>query len=178
MIKRLRRGQTLADAVELFRGEKTDVAASPFSLEDQSGKRWFGVVRAEAFYTSSWLPAARERRRAAHSATGQGQPARHLRRHADRLDRRGLVAGRPGPYLAGDLIGYSWSQFVATGKLPKIELVFRPTAKQALQGVGVTKNELLVNISDNVAVKVMAYRKTGGAWSSRKSRCRPTDRPA
>jgi prolyl oligopeptidase len=44
--------------------------------------------------------------------------------------------------------------------------VFRPTPKQALQGVGITKNNVLVNISDNVVVKVMAYAKTGANWTS------------
>ncbi len=38
VIKTLKRGQALADAVELFRGEKTDVAASPLALEDGSGQ--------------------------------------------------------------------------------------------------------------------------------------------
>jgi prolyl oligopeptidase PreP (S9A serine peptidase family) len=45
-----------------------------------------------------------------------------------------------------------------------VELIFRPTPKQALQGVGITKNNVLVNISDNVAVKVMAYTKSGWGW--------------
>ncbi len=38
-------------------------------------------------------------------------------------------------------MGFSWSAFLKDGKLPKVELVFQPTPKQALQGVGVTKNQ-------------------------------------
>ncbi len=60
-----------------------------------------------------------------------------------------------------------WSEFVATGKLPKVEAIFHPTSRQALQGVGITKNELLINISDNVVVKVMAYRKGATGWTAK-----------
>ncbi len=168
VIKRLKRGQALKDAAEVFRGDVKDVAASPFALEDPGGKRWFGVARAETFYTSSYflLP------------EGGGAPVRIPLPQKGRP--QGIFADTllatieedwapegQGPFKAGDLIGYSWSGFVASGKLPKVDLVFRPTPKQALQGVGVTGNELLVNISDNVAVKVMAYRKAGGVWTSK-----------
>ena len=49
------------------------------------------------------------------------------------------VVVKKGEFKAGDLVGFNWSGFVADGNLPKVELVFRPTSKQALQGVGVTK---------------------------------------
>ncbi len=71
-----------------------------------------------------------------------------------------------GVFKSGDLVGFSWSAFLKDGKLPKVDLVFRPTPKQALQGVGITKNNVLVNISDNVVVKVMAYTLQGGNWAS------------
>jgi prolyl oligopeptidase len=168
VVKRLYRGQALDKAAEVFRGEVKDVAASPFSLEDASGKRWFGAVRAETFYTSSYflfpesgsspvkipLPA---------KASPQGVFADTL---IATLEEDWTPEGQ-GNFKAGDLIGFNWSAFLADGKLPKVELVFRPTPKQALQGVGLTKNELLVNISDNVVVKVMAYRKQAADWVSK-----------
>ncbi|MDP3496033.1 MAG: S9 family peptidase, partial [Hyphomonadaceae bacterium] len=166
--KRLKRGQKLSEAVEVHRGEVTDVAASAFALEDEHGKRWFGAARAETFYTSSYVL----------FPESGGEPVRIPL--PEKGSPQGIFADTliatieedwapegQGPFKAGDLIGYSWSEFVATGKLPKVELVFRPTPKQALQGVGITKNELLVNISDNVVVKVMAYRKGASGWTSK-----------
>ena len=168
VIKRLKRGQALRDAVEVFRGERTDVATSPVSLEDGAGNQWFGAVRAETFYTSSWFIFSR---------AGEGRtlklpiPAKSSPQgiFADTLlltlEEDWTPEGQ-GEFKAGDLVGFNWSGFVADGNLPKVDLVFRPTPKQALQGVGITKNNVLVNISDNVVVKVMAYRKDGANWIS------------
>jgi len=168
VIKRLKRGQALRDAVEVFRGAVTDVATSPVALEDGAGNRWFGAVRSETFYTSSWFIFSR---------SGEGRtlklpiPAKSSPQgiFTDTLLLTLEEDWKPegqGDFKAGDLVGFNWSSFVADGNLPRVELVFRPTPKQALQGVGITKNNVLVNISDNVVVKVMAYAKTGANWTS------------
>ena len=167
VVKRLKRGQALADAQELFRGAKTDVGVWPMSIEDETGKQWFGVSQAETFFTSNsyvfgadgkamQLPIPKK-------ATPQGVFADTL---LMTLEEDWAPAGQ-GQYVAGDLVGFSWSGFLADGRLPRVELIFRPTPKQALQGVGITKNNVLVNISDNVAVKVMAYTKSGMNWMSK-----------
>ena len=167
VVKRLKRGQDLAQAQELFRGAKTDVGVWPMSIEDETGKQWFGVSQAETFFTSNsyvfgadgkamQLPIPKK-------ATPQGVFADTL---LMTLEEDWAPAGQ-GQYVAGDLVGFSWSGFLADGKLPRVELIFRPTPKQALQGVGITKNNVLVNISDNVAVKVMAYTKSGMNWMSK-----------
>lgn len=167
VVKRLKRGQAMADAQELFRGAKTDVGVWPLSFEDEHGKQWFGVSQAETFFTTNYvvfgeggaampLPIPKK-------ATPQGVFADTL---LMTLEEDWAPAGQ-GLFVAGDLVGFSWSEFLADGKLPRVELIFRPTPKQALQGVGITKNNVLVNISDNVAVKVMAYTKSGPNWLSK-----------
>src|SRR5690606_1885039 len=139
----------------------------PLSFEDETGKQWFGVSQAETFFTTNYavfgengasmpLPIPKK-------ATPQGIFADTL---LLTLEEDWAPAGQ-GQFVAGDLVGFSWSGFLAEGKLPHVELVFRPTPKQALQGVGITKNNVLVNISDNVAVKVMAYTKSGMNWLSK-----------
>src|SRR5690606_15225130 len=146
VVKRLKRGQALADAVEVYRGEKSDVATSPFSLEDEHGQRWFGASRAETFFTASYvlfrdgeplkLPLPQK-------ANPQGIFADTL---IATIEEDWQPAGQDA-FKSGVLIGFKWSEFLLTGVLPKVETIFRPTPKQALQGVGITKNELLVNIS-------------------------------
>ncbi len=167
IVKRLARGQAQAQAQELFRGTKENVGVWPLSFEDEHGQEWFGAVQAETFFTSTYfifgagdkampLPIPKK-------ATPQGVFADTL---LLTLEEDWAPAGQ-GQFVAGDLVGFSWSGFLAEGKLPRVELVFRPTSKQALQGVGITKNNVLVNISDNVAVKVMAYTKSGMNWMSK-----------
>ncbi len=166
VVKRLKRGQPLSAAQELYRGAKSDVGVYGMSLDDETGKRWFGISRAETFFTASYyvfdaadkpvqLPIPKK-------ASPQGIFADTL---LLTLEEDWAPAGQ-GQFVTGDLVGFSWSAFLADGKLPRVELIFRPTPKQALQGVGITKNNVLVNISDNVAVKVMAYTKSGGNWTS------------
>ena len=51
VIKRLKRGQALAQAVEVFRGDVKDVGGLALRRSRiETGKRWFGAVRAETFY--------------------------------------------------------------------------------------------------------------------------------
>jgi len=167
VIKRLKRGQALGQAVEIYRGDVKDVAASAFSLEDEHGQRWFGASRAETFFTSSYV-LFRDNGESVkiplpEKASPQGIFADTL---IATIEEDWQPEGQE-QFKSGDLIGFKWSEFVATGKLPEVEAVFHPTARQALQGVGITKNELLVNISDNVVVKVMAYRKGTAGWTAK-----------
>jgi prolyl oligopeptidase len=167
VIKRLKRGQALADAVEVYRGDVKDVATSPFSLEDETGKRWFGASRAETFFTASYVlfrdGGESVKIPLPEKASPQGIFADTL---IATIEQDWQPEGQE-QFKSGDLIGFKWSEFVATGKLPKVEAIFRPTPKQALQGVGITRHELLVNISDNVVVKVMAYRKGAAGWATK-----------
>jgi prolyl oligopeptidase len=167
VVKRLKRGQALTDAVEVFRGKASDVAASPWAIEDESGKRWFGAVDAETFFTFSYyvfpdaggdpvkipLPAKS-------SPQGIFQDTFLVTLEED------WAPSVDDQFKSGDLVGFKWSAFLADGKMPKVELVFRPTSKQAVQGVGVSKNAVLLNISDNVALKVLRYEKSATGWTS------------
>jgi prolyl oligopeptidase len=169
VIKRLKRGQALRDAVEVFRGDVKDVAASPVALEDSAGNRWFGAVRAETFYTSSWFifPTGGEGRTLKLPIPAKSSPQGIFEDTLLLTLEEDWKPEGQGEFKAGDLVGFNWSGFMADGALRQVELVFRPTPKQALQGVGITKNQVLVNISDNVVVKVMAYTKDGANWVSK-----------
>ena len=169
VVKRLKRGQAMEAAGEVFRGAKDNVGVWPMSLEDEAGNRWFGVSQAETFFTSSYF---------VFPQSGEGAPIKLP--IPKKASPQGLFAGSlvltleedwapegQGAFKAGDLVAFNWASFMADGRLPKVELVFRPTPKQALQGVGISKNQLLVNISDNVAVKVMAYTRDGANWVSK-----------
>ncbi|MDP3737952.1 MAG: prolyl oligopeptidase family serine peptidase [Hyphomonadaceae bacterium] len=168
VVKRLKRGQKLAEASEVFRGTKENVGAFPLVIEDSSGKRHFGAVQAETFFTSSYFyfpetGGAPVKFPLPPKATPQGVFADTL---LVTLEQDWQPEGQ-GAFKVGDLIGFRWSEFAASGKLPKVELVVRPNERQAIQGVGISKGAVLVNLSDNVVLKVLAYTKAGAAWSSK-----------
>jgi len=167
VVKRLKRGQSLAQAQEVFTGKPDNVGVWPATFEDENGKQWFGVSQAETFFTSATFVFAADgapvRLPLPAKATPQGVFADRL---LVTLEEDWSPAGQDS-FKAGDLIGLPWSAFLSDQRLGRIELVFRPTARQALQGVGVTRNTVLVNISDNVAVRVMAMNPAGSGWTAR-----------
>lgn len=173
VVKRLKRGQALGAATELFRGTKQNVGVWPMAFSDETGQHWYGAVQAETFFTSSYfvfgaddkamqLPIPKK-------ASPQGLFAGEL---LLTLEEDWAPAGQ-GQFMSGDLVAFNWADFLKDGKLPRVELIFRPTPKQALQGVGITKNNVLVNISDNVVVKVMAYTKRAAGWTSQEVKLPP-----
>ncbi|MBI1361245.1 MAG: prolyl oligopeptidase family serine peptidase [Alphaproteobacteria bacterium] len=169
VIKELKRGQSLKDATEVARGKESDVAASAYSIEDAEGRRWFGAVEALTFFTTAYsifpdhggpaitvpLPP---------KATIHGVFADTL---LVTLEQDWTPDGQDA-FKTGDLIGFSWSQFLKDGKLPKVDLVLRPTALQAVQDISIAKDAVLVTLSNNVALDVLSYTKAGGRWASKK----------
>lgn len=167
VVKALKRGQKLADAAEVFRGAREDVAASPAMFEDTTGKRWPAYVRAESFFTASYF-VVRDNGEAVKlpipaKATPQGIFADEL---LVTLEEDWTPAGG-AEFLTGDLVRFSWSGFLSSGALPKVELMLRPTAKQAIEGVSVSHDAVLVTLADNVVLKVIAWTKGANGWTSR-----------
>ncbi len=168
VVKRLKRGQTLAEAVEVFRGTAQDVATSPLVLGDSAGKRWFGAVRGETFFTSSFhmFP------------DGGGAPVKlpiplkssprglYNDRLLVTLEEDWTPEGQ-GFFKSGDLIAFSWSSFLKDAKLPAVELVMHPSERQAIQDVSVAKGGVLLGLSDNVVLKVLQLNEAGGKWTSK-----------
>ena len=168
VVKRLKRGQKLGEAVEVFRGRQTDVATSPFVLEDSSGKRWFGAVQGETFFTSSFHMFSE----AGGAPVKVPLPLKSTPRgiYNDRLlatlEEDWTPEGQ-GSFKSGDLIAFSWSKFLGDGKLPPVELVMHPGERQAIQDVSVAKGGVLANISDNVVLKVQMLTEAGGKWTTK-----------
>ena len=166
--KALKRGQALKDATEVFRGKESDVASGALAIEDTNGHRWFGVSEGLTFFTSAYS-IFRE-------PGGAPMPvplppkASILGVFADTLLvtlQQDWTPEGQAALKSGDLIGLSWSAFLKDGKLPKIEVELHPTDRQAVQDVSVTKSAVLITLSDNVAMKVMAFTKAGDRWTAK-----------
>ncbi len=97
VIKSLKRGQALKDAVEVARGKESDVAASAYSIEDAERSSLVRCGRGAHFLHLGLLdlPGGR-RRRDDDSATAEGDHSWRLRRHAAGHAGTGLDTGRPG----------------------------------------------------------------------------------
>jgi len=165
-VRRVRRGQSLDEAEELVRGEATDVGVWPVVLRRADDSRIVGAVQRLTFFTGAlWLL-----RPGADSPTRLPIP--------DKADLTAMVDDiaiislqqdwQPDgqrEFSSGDLVALDLAAFLATGDLPTVELVFRPTERQSVQGISVSSERVVLNYSDNVVSNLAWLDRTDdGVW--------------
>ena len=169
VVKRMKRGQSLDQAETLFTGQPTDVAVSGYTLRDADGVvKAVLINRSVDFYSSeTWR------------VTDDG--ALTQLQLPPKSDISGLVDGRllvslkqdwTAPsgqdFKTGDLIAWPLETWLADQAAPA-QLVLRPTERQAIEGVNVTRNRLVVALYDNVRGSVRVYtpspQGSDGEWA-------------
>jgi prolyl oligopeptidase len=156
------RGTDLADAKELMRGEQTDVALSAYCVELSNNRVEILVNRAVTFYDSEtyWLP--RE------SLTPTELPIPPKSGISGEFKGQMLLSINEEwrGFKNGDLLSFSFDDFMSTGEIEKLNLVYSPNERSSLGGFGSTKSKLLISIFENVAGKAFAFDWNGSEWSS------------
>lgn len=166
VIKRLKRGQPLSAAVELFRGTKDDVSASSAVLRDSQNRTLPLVTEATDFWHSkTFLIGPKGVRRA-------GIPEKS--QFVDLVEGRAIIqsqeewtpADRSKPYPAGSLISVDLAQLKANPARLRPTLIYKPAAREALQGAAASKGMLLVSVLDNVRGRTLLFRPgPNGSWT-------------
>lgn len=173
VIKTLKRGQALDQAVEVYRGHKTDVSARPNVLRDAAGVRVVLLTRATDFFhdeTYLW----------------DGQAA-HLLPIPQKVGVRGLIDGKlvlkieeawapktvatPLTYPAGSLVAVSPDKLLPTDRKPGDAIaisndcdpcqLLAPGPRQSIDQVAVTDNRVLAVVYDNVRGSLVSLRLRG-----------------
>ena len=161
VLKTLKRGQTLDQAVEVFRGVDTDVSVSPFVLRDADGKA-VAVMASRGvtfFETETYLI----------------EGAKPVKLDLPlKSSVQGYVAGQMvvlmeqdwKGFKTGDLISFDLAKLKAAPETAVATLVLRPTAKQSVEQVTTTRTKLVVGLLDNVkgAARVLTHGAKG--WTS------------
>ena len=130
VVKRVTRGQPLDRAREVFRGERTDVSASAFTLRDADG-----VLRATMFSRGRTFWESEYSLLTNTGTVPMPFPAR--------TDLHGLVDGRLifttkqdwNGFKAGDLLAYELSALLTRPADARAELILHPGAREAVEGV-------------------------------------------
>lgn len=164
VVKRWTRGTRLSDAEELLRGTPTDVGVFPFTIEKEDGTLLTGAVQADTFFTSTyWL------------FTDDGVVQWPI---PPKASPNGIAHDRfifsleqdwhPGDveFRSGDLVAFDIDAFLETHELPPVELVFRPSATQAVSGVAVASGATFLSISENVVGQVLRLEPTPSGWTT------------
>ena len=170
VVRRWSRGTLLADAVEVMRGEQSNVGVFPFTIETEAGDIISGAVQADTFFTSSyWVFDSN------HSGDGGGavQLPIPAKSSPNEMSHERLLLSleenwQPGDtgFLTGDLVSFDLLSFLETGVLGPVDLVFRPTETQAVSGVAVAANGTLLSITDNVVGQVLRLERTDSGWET------------
>ncbi len=165
VVKRLRRGQPLSAAREVYRGTVDDVAASGAVLRDGQGRTLPIVGRStDFFHSQNFVLTPKGPRRLA-----MPEKANLI----DMIDGRVIIqsqeawkpAGGTRTFPAGSLLSVNLAQLLANPARLRPTLIYAPAAREALQGASATKGMLLVSILDNVRGRTLLFKPgPGGGW--------------
>lgn len=166
VVKRWTRGTPMDQAVEVFRGQPTDVSVSGFTLRDPDGAlRATLINRGVTFYEGETYVLNDDG-----STTRLPLPAKS--------SISGFVGGKVvmtleqdwshggQDFKTGDLVAWDLNGLLGRTQAP-IELILRPTERQAIEGVTNTRNRVVVALYDNVRGGLISYAPDGaGGWTA------------
>jgi prolyl oligopeptidase len=166
VLKRLRRGQTLDQAQEVYRGAASDVRAAPLVLRDSDGRvHGVGAYRGIDFFHQQFI-----------MFRPRGNVILNI---PQRASIAGIVDGRllvtldeawqaaPGLRFAADsLVSYDLAAWKRDPLRARPSLVWAPGPRQTLGGVATTRGRLIIGILDNVRGRAFSLDRVGGRWLS------------
>jgi len=162
VVKTLKRGQSLDQATEVFRGKPEDVSVSPTVLHDSDGHKLVLIVRGTDFF---------------HSETYQLTPAGVTRLYLPaKVDLHGLLDGRLvfttledwRGHKAGDLLAFRPEELSteAADDPGTAHLVYSPSARQSIEQVAITAHYLVAAIYDNVRGGLVRFAPDKDGWAA------------
>lgn len=166
VVKRLKRGQGLAQAQEVYRGEMSDVGTFPFVLRDAAG-------RTHAQLALRALTTFEQQVSVLDGATPVALDIPRRSQIVGVVDGRVIVSlqeawqskGRSFPVDA--LISYDLAEWKRSPNKAQPSLVWAPANRQTLISSGISKNQLLLVLLDNVRGRATAMNFANGAWSAK-----------
>ena len=159
VVKSLKRGQSLDQAVEIYRGTAKDVSVNSTVLRDGDGHSVAIIQQGLDFWRSKYF-----------QLTDKGVVPLAL---PEKMTLRGLVKGKMvftveeawQGFKAGDLLALRPD---ALSTASQAALIFEPGPRQSLDGVAVTRNRVEAAIYDNVRGSLVTFAPTASGWSAEK----------
>ncbi len=162
------RGTPLSSAVELDRGQQTDVGYWGGVIELSDGRREIISTRALSFYDTEafWFKSLED--------------GINFKKVKIPLPSKANISGEyKGQilvklneawqgYNTGDLVSFNVYDFMKNGEINKVNLVFSPDQKSSLGNLGVTQSKVLLSIYRDVSGAAYAFDWDGKVWTSEK----------
>ena len=162
VVKRLGRGQPMSSAVEVYRGDKNDggYGVSPAVVHDSKGGTLAVIERPlDTFNHKTYV------------LTPRGAEQLAIPDKASVVE---LVDGRVivqldqawAGFKPGSLVAINLTQLKASPAKPVAKLIWAPGPRDALDGVGSTRDKLLITTLSNVQGRAWSYTpKADGRWT-------------
>jgi prolyl oligopeptidase len=167
IVKRLKRGQPLSAAVEVFRGKPDDggYGVTPYVLRDSQNRTLDVISRPlDTFRAETYVLTAKGARRVAIPDKNNLNDIVDGRVIAQLDEDWAATTGKTFP--AGSLVSIDLAQLKADPAHPRPTLIYAPGPREALEGQTSTKNVLLVSILDNVRGRMLKFEPSAkGGWT-------------
>ena len=169
VVKRWSRGTPIEEAEVVITGEESNVGVWPARFEQADGTAYMMAIQAASFFESVYfyLP---------DGATGEPVQMPLPRKSSPQtlfdgqlvfsIEEEWTPVEGGMTYPTGSILSFDMAEFVETGELPAVEVVFTPNARQSIDGVATTQNHLLMVINDNVVGGLEAFTRTEAGWTS------------
>ncbi|MGJ8676418.1 MAG: prolyl oligopeptidase family serine peptidase [Akkermansiaceae bacterium] len=169
MIAKLwKRGTPLSDALEIGRGQQSDVGYWPSVLELSDGRREIIVNRSITFFTSEtfWYP------RSDDGVIGKAVKFPIPLKSSINGEFKGQVLLSLNEdwrgHQSGELVSFSINDFMKDGKISTVSRVYAPDEKSSVGRLGITRSKVLLSTTTDVKGSAHAFDWDGEKWSSTK----------
>ena len=159
VVKRLRRGQPLSSAVEIFRGKPTDVSTGPFTMQDGQGHHVAMIVRGVTFFTTEYYlfaPGGLKKLNVPLKASVDGLVDGKV---LVSLNQDWSLNGKTIPQ--GSLVSLDLAAMTADPTNLHPAVVYTPGPRESLDGVSTTKNNVVITVYQNVRGRAFVYTPSG-----------------
>jgi len=157
IVRSLKRGQRLSEAVEIFRGQPTDVSVAPHVYEDAQGRKVVVVERGTDFFHSQF-----------HLVTPTGMRPLAIPERASVhgfVDGMLIVQTRQAWTPPGGAAVPSGSLAAMAPDGGPVEVLFTPGQRVALDEVAVTDGRVVAVAYDNVRGQIMSFARGPRGWT-------------
>ena len=166
--KRLKRGQKLEDAVEVHRGQKSDVSAGRYVLRDIDGTAVIDMAYrgVDFFHTENTF------------FTAMGPITLPLPQTSDfnsyhkgqavYLLKEDWTSAKGTAFKSGSIVAFDLRLALADPAHVEPVVVFAPDEHQSVEEISQTKGKLIVSVLSNVTGEVHSFDFDGKKWSSQK----------
>lgn len=155
ILKRLSRGQDLADATTVGEAKTDDMMIAPYVYRLPEGDK-VGYVIMHTFYTSTNALMGAD---GTFTKVDMPEDAQIASFHGDQmlLELRSDMKAARTTYPQGSLVMVNLTN-------GRTKLLWKPTDRSALDNVQRTKSGFVVTLRDNVVNKVLSFTNDGGTW--------------